>query len=128
MITVVSALIKKDNKYLIGKRLTGYEPLIGKWEFPGGKVEKDETDEEALERELYEEFEMNIKATDYVTNSLYEYPNKLIDLKLYKCEYISGQFKLHDHSEYKWVTKEELLNYDLAPADIPLAEFVNKYL
>ena len=39
-------------------------------------------------------------------------------------DYVDGDFKLHDHSEYKWVKKGELLNYDLAPADIPLAKFV----
>ena len=49
---------------------------------------------------------------------------KVIDLRLYECEYLKGDFKLHDHSEYKWVNKEELLTYDLAPADIPLAEYV----
>ena len=124
MITVVAALIKKENKILIAKRSTG--DLIGKWEFPGGKVEPNEDEAHAIEREIFEEFELKIKATNFITNNICEYPTKTIDLRLYKCEYIEGNFKLHDHSEYKWVDKDEILKYDLAPADIPLAKYINK--
>ena len=100
MITVVAALIKKNNKYLIAKRSTGSKEVLGKWEFPGGKVEKNESEEEAIEREIKEEFEMDIKATRFLTNNICEYPSKTIDLRLYECKYISGDFHLHDHSEY----------------------------
>ena len=61
-----------------------------------------------------------------MVNNICEYPTKVVDLRLYRCDYVSGNFNLHDHSEYKWVNKEELLDYDLAPADIPLAEYVRK--
>ena len=124
MITVVAALIKKDNKYLIAKRLTGDENVFGKWEFPGGKVEKDEAEMRAIEREIKEEFGLEIQAKRFIVNNVHEYPNKTVDLKLYECEYISGDFCLHDHSEYKFVTKSEMLNYNLCPADIPLAEAI----
>ena len=124
MITVVAALIKKDDKILIAKRATGNEEVHGKWEFPGGKVEKLEKEEDAIEREIKEEFEMNIKAKKFITNNICEYPNRTIDLRLYECEYVSGEFKLHDHYDYAWVEKSELLNYDLAKADIPLAEYI----
>ena len=126
MITVVAALIKKNGKYLIARRSTGSEEVMGKWEFPGGKVEKDETEEHAIEREIKEEFEMDIKALRFLTNNVCEYPSKIIDLRLYECKYLSGEFHLHDHSEYKFVKKEDIVKYDLCPADIPLAEYVNK--
>ena len=126
MITVVAALIEKDGKYLIAKRSTGSEDVLGKWEFPGGKVEPDETEEHAIEREIKEEFEMDIKAIRFLTNNVCEYPSKTIDLRLYECQYLSGEFHLHDHSEYKFVDKEELLNNDLAKADIVLAEYVKE--
>ena len=128
MITVVAALIEKDNKYLIARRSTGSSEVLGKWEFPGGKVEEKETEEQAIEREIKEEFELTIKAQKYLTNNICEYPTKTVDLKLYSCKYISGEFKLHDHYEYKWVKKEELLNYDLCPADIELAKYINEKL
>ncbi len=123
-ILVVAALIKKNNNVLIARRSTGDENVLGKWEFPGGKVEPNETEGHAIEREIKEEFELDIKANKYITNNVCEYPTKTVDLRLYECEYISGEFKLHDHSEYKWVNINELLNYDLAPADIPLAKYI----
>ena len=124
MIKVVAALIENDNKVLLAKRSTGDINVFGKWEFPGGKVEQDENEFDAIEREIKEEFELVIKARKFITNNVCEYPTKVVDLKLYKCDYVSGEFKLHDHSEYRWVDKERLLEYDLAPADIPLAEYV----
>lgn len=126
MITVVAALIKKDNKVLIAKRSTGDKNVLGKWEFPGGKVEKNETEECAIEREILEEFEMKIKAKRFIVNNICEYPNKIVDLRLYECGYVDGNFKLYDHSEYSWVELDNLLNYDLALADIPLAKYLNK--
>ena len=126
MIKVVAALIENDNKVLLARRSTGDINVLGKWEFPGGKVELYENEFKAIEREIKEEFELIIKAKEFVINNICEYPTKVVDLRLYKCDYESGEFNLHDHSEYKWVNKEELLEYDLAPADIPLAEYVKK--
>ena len=125
-ILVVAALIKKNNNVLIARRSTGDENVLGKWEFPGGKVEPNETEGHAIEREIKEEFELDIKANKYITNNVCEYPTKTVDLRLYECEYISGEFKLHDHSEYKFVKKDEIINNDLCPADIPLAKFVKE--
>lgn len=124
MITVVAALIEKDGKYLIARRSTGSEEVLGKWEFPGGKVEKDETEMQAIEREIMEEFDMRVKAIRFLTNNICEYPSKIVDLRLYECRYIAEDFHLHDHSEYRFVDREDIINYDLCPADISLAEYV----
>ena len=86
-------------------------------------MENNETEEQAIEREIFEEFEMQIKANKYLTNNICKYPNKTVDLRLYECDYLSGNFNLHDHSEYKWEEPEQLLEYDLARADIPLVCF-----
>ena len=126
MIPVVAALIEKDNKYLIARRSIGSEDVIGKWEFPGGKVEKTETEKQAIEREIKEEFEMDIRAIGFIANSICKYPTKIIDLRLYECEYISGEFNLHDHSEYIFADRNSILLYDLCPADIPLAKYVKE--
>lgn len=124
IIKVVAALIEKEGKVLLAKRLTGDTNVFGKWEFPGGKVEPNEDELTAIEREIKEEFELIVKAKKFIVNNICEYPTKTVDLRLYSCDYVSGEFKLHDHSEYKWVSREELLTYDLAPADIPLAEYL----
>ena len=127
MINVVAALIMKDNNTcLLAKRSTGDPNVLGKWEFPGGKVKENESEMHAIEREINEEFELKIKAKIFVVNNVCEYPTKTVDLKLYKCEYVSGKFNLHDHSEYAWVNLNDILNYDLCPADIPLAKYVKE--
>ena len=126
MINVVAALIFKDDKCLIARRSTGDPNVLGKWEFPGGKVQPGEDEKHAIEREINEEFELIIKANEFVIDNVCEYPTKTVDLKLYSCDYISGDFNLHDHSEYKWVSIEDLLTYDLCPADIPLAKYVKE--
>ena len=126
MIKVVAALIEKDNKVLIARRSTGDPNVLGKWEFPGGKVEQNEDELHAIEREIREEFELEIKAKKFLINNVCEYPSKTVDLRLYSCDYVKGEFKLHDHSEIAWVNKEELLTYDLAPADIPLAKYIKE--
>lgn len=124
MIKVVAALIEKDDKVLIARRSTGDPNVLGKWEFPGGKVEQKEDELHAIEREIREEFELEIKAKKFLINNVCEYPSKTVDLRLYSCDYVKGEFKLHDHSEIAWVSKEALLKYDLAPADIPLAKYL----
>ena len=126
MITVVAALIEKDNKYLIAKRSTGDPNALGKWEFPGGKLKDNETEMDAIEREIKEEFELDIKAKKFLINNVCEYPTKVVDLRLYECEYISGDFNLHDHSEYIFGDKSEIINFDLCPADIPLAKYIKE--
>ena len=125
-IKVVAAYITKDDKVLIAKRSTGDPNVLGKWEFPGGKVEKDESELHAIEREIKEEFELSIKAKKFLINNICEYPTKTVDLRLYQCDYLSGEFNLHDHSEYKFVNKKDLLKYELCPADIPLAKYVEE--
>ena len=127
-IIVVAALIEKEGKYLIARRASGDENVLGKWEFPGGKVEPNEDELTAIEREIREEFELEVKAIKFITNNVCESPTRIVDLRLYECKYVSGEFKLHDHFEKKYVDKEEIINYDLCPADIPLAEYIRENL
>ena len=126
IITVVAALIEKDGKYLIARRSDGSFDVIDKWEFPGGKVKPGESEKHAIEREIKEEFEMDVKAIRFITNNVCKTPTKMVDLRLYECKYINGEFKLHNHHEYKFVDKDDIINYDLCEADKPLAEYVRK--
>ena len=68
MITVVAALIFQNNKVLLAKRSTGDQDVFGKWEFPGGKVEKGEDELLAIEREITEEFELKVHAKKFIVN------------------------------------------------------------
>ena len=122
MLKVVAALIIKDGKMLIAKRSTGNKDVIGKWEFPGGKVEENETEKHAIEREIKEEFDILVRAEKFITNVISKDKKSEIDLKLYLCKYIDGKIKLNDHSDYKWVDKDEIFDYDLADLDVELVK------
>ena len=124
MLKVVCALIKRNNKVLIARRKTGDEYVLGKWEFPGGKVDLNETDEDAIKREIEEELEITVKARSLIATTTHKYPSKVVELKLYECNYISGEIKLHDHVEYAWVSINDLLGFDLAIADVSLVKTI----
>lgn len=125
ILDVVCALIMKDGKCLIARRNKD-DHLKGRWEFPGGRRNGLEDEKKTLDRSFNELFNIKTDIKDYVTHSICEYPGHIVDLKLYECEYISGEFNLSIHSEYKWVNIEELLDYDLADADIILSKFLIK--
>ena len=128
ILDVVCGLIMKDGKCLIARRNKD-DHLKGKWEFPGGRRVGLEDEKKTLERAFTEVLEIKTNIKDYITHSICEYPGHILDLKLYECDYISGDYKLSIHSEYKWVNIEELLDYDLADADIILSKFlIKKYI
>ena len=120
-IYVTAAVIKSDGKILIAKRK---KSLCGKpaWEFPGGKIEKNESRERCLKREIFEELNLNINVGKLIAESQHKLSDKIIYLSAFDCEIISGEIKSFDHEEIIFVQPEELLNYDLMPADIPIAK------
>ena len=122
-IRVVASIIKKNDKILIARRKKGIH-LEFKWEYPGGKVEENENEKDALKRELLEEFEIFSEIDEYITESFHEYDENKINLRAYSVKHLSGNFKLNDHDKIEWITVKELLKYDFAPADIP----INNYL
>lgn len=124
MLKVVSALIEKDGKYLIAKRSTGNKEVLGKYEFPGGKVELNESEEDAIIREIKEELDIDINVNKFLMNNVYEYPDRVIDLRLYECVMLNDNIKLHDHSDYKFVSKDELCNYEFCPPDIAFVDYI----
>lgn len=128
ILDVVCALIMKDGKCLIARRSKD-DHLLGKWEFPGGRRIGLEDEKKTLDRAFKEVLGIEVDIKDYITHSICEYPGHIVDLKLYECDYISGDYKLNIHSEYKWVNIEELLDYDLADADVILSKFlIKKYI
>ena len=128
ILDVVCGLIMKDGKCLIAKRSKD-DHVKGKWEFPGGRRQGLEDEKKSLERAFNELYNIKTDIKDYLTHSICEYPGHIVDLKLYECDYISGDFMLSTHSEYKWVNIEELLDYDLAEADVILSKFlIKKYI
>ena len=116
----VGALIKNNGKYLIARRAN--VSLSGYWEFPGGRVEKGESDEDALKRELKEELNISAKVNSFFSSNLHEFPNCKLLRKIYNVDIHDINFELSVHDEIKWITLDEMKNYDFAPAEIPNVE------
>jgi 8-oxo-dGTP diphosphatase len=122
-IHVVGAVIVKDNKILCAQRGPN-KSLAMMWEFPGGKIEENETPEEALVREINEEMNCEIKVGNKITTTVHEYEFAVIHLTTFYCELISGTPILTDHIKVKWLSTEQLLSVEWAPADVPTIEIL----
>jgi len=113
---VVAGIIKNSKgQVLIARRKTGHRK--GLWEFPGGKVNPEEDDAKALERELEEELRLKVKVCKYLGKVEFSYPDSKIILIAYECLPLNTPSKMNAHSEIKWVFPEELASFTLCEAD-----------
>ncbi|MDF2563887.1 MAG: hydrolase [Massilibacillus sp.] len=118
---VTAALLIKNGLCLIAKRRDG-DHLAKLWEFPGGKIEAGETPEECLRREMNEEFQIDVKVGRFFSESIYSYDTGTIQLLVYWVIWQGNSLNPVVHEEIAWVDKETILNYQFAPADIPIVE------
>lgn len=119
--TVVAAVIYKDNKIFAAMRSEdGF--MLNKWEFPGGKLEKGETDEMALVRELKEELGVRVKNITYFMHVDHEYEKFILHMNTYKCDADSDLLNLNVHKKGGFFSKEELALLDFLPADKPIID------
>lgn len=116
MIEVVAGIIYKNDKFLIAQRNLN-KAQGGLWEFPGGKVEKNESHENALIREIKEEFNGDIRVDKFIGENIHHYPEKDIKLNFYKATLIGDKIELLEHEDYKWITKEDKDRFEFAGAD-----------
>ncbi|MGB8953264.1 MAG: (deoxy)nucleoside triphosphate pyrophosphohydrolase [Candidatus Aminicenantales bacterium] len=119
MTKVAAAIMEKDGKVLIAKRKRG-DRQEGLWEFPGGKIERGETPEHCLQRELREEFGIEIKVGQIFCVHAHRTPALSIELNAYEVSHLEGEFRLREHSEIQWVSPQELDAYSFSEPDIPV--------
>lgn len=124
-INVVAAAIEKDGKIFCAQRPEG-KSLGGFWEFPGGKLEEGETEEQALLREIQEEFNAEIEIIEFINEASHEYDFGTVTMKTYLCKLLSDQLNLLEHQDSLWLSPNELSSLNWAPVDRPAVELLRK--
>lgn len=117
---VTAAIILSDRRVLIARR-GPQEAHAGYWEFPGGKLQPEETLQLCLEREIEEELGLRIKAGEVFEESVYHYERGAIRLVALHATILAGEIALSVHDLYAWAPFETLCEYTFTPADIPIA-------
>ena len=116
MTEVVAALIWRGDKFMICQR-PKHKARGLLWEFVGGKVETNETLEEALIRECREELDVLVSVGDVFMEVVHEYPDLTVRLTLFHAFIAKGEPKKLEHNDIQWITPREVPNYDFCPAD-----------
>ena len=119
-INVVAGVVYDGDKILITKRSGG--EFDGMWEVPGGKIESGETHREALERELMEELSICASMEQYLMTLTHQYETFHLTMHLYWTKIVSGTLTLNEHSDFKWISQEELEGVNWVPADVVVVE------
>ena len=129
LFVVAAALVDLDGKVLIARRPKG-KTMAGLWEFPGGKVENDETPEAALIRELKEELSISVSKSCLApfTFASHRYEDFDLLILLYVCRVWKGMVSPYEGQLLKWVRPLDLKNYPMPPADVPLVAMLRDFL
>ena len=125
-IKVVAAIMIENNKIFATQR--GYGDFKDGWEFPGEKIEKCETQEEALIREIKEELDTTINVNKKIDTVEYDYPNFHLSMDCFICNILEGDLVLKEHEASKWLSKDELYSVDWLPADKKIIEKIEDYM
>ena len=123
-VEVVAAIIRKDDKVLATQR--GYGDFKDGWEFPGGKVEKGETPEAAIVREIQEELDVVISVDSFLVTVDYDYPTFHLTMHCYVCSVKEGEVCLLEHEAAKWLDASTIDTVDWLPADIEVVKAVKE--
>jgi len=118
---VVAGVIINEKKILCAQRSKNNLNYISKkFEFPGGKIEKFETDEQCLKREILEELSLEIEINDFYMLVNHIYPDFKLNMKVYLCSSNNRDTILKEHISCKWLSLEKISNLDWAEADLPV--------
>ena len=121
MVEVVAALIWDGDKFMICQR-PAHKARALLWEFVGGKVEPGETKEQALIWECQEELAITISVGDVFMDVVHEYPDITIHLTLFNATIAEGMPQKLEHNDIRWITPNEISNYEFCPADKEILE------
>lgn len=122
---VAGIIFFKDKVLCVQRPVEKLKYISNKFEFPGGKIEMDETKEEALKRELLEELDILVNIKSFFYTVEHKYPDFELTMHSYICEVETNNVSLNVHVDLKWLTIDKLTELDWAEADIPI---VNKLI
>jgi mutator protein MutT len=120
-IQVAAAIIERDGYFLLAQRFPDTH-LGGLWEFPGGKCQSNETLEDCVKREVFEELGVEVSDPQFFDSIRHPYPDKNIELHFYSCSIVGGELQALGCAQYSWVRPEEFSGYEFPPADIPIVQ------
>jgi 8-oxo-dGTP diphosphatase len=121
-VNVVGAVIRNEAREILCALRSQSMSLPGLWEFPGGKIELNETPEESLIREIQEELNCLIELGDLVAEATYAYPTIIVRLFTFHAQIVSGDPIPNEHEKLIWLPLDKLHTLDWAPADLPTIE------
>ena len=125
MVEVVAALIWENNKFMICQR-PAHKARGLLWEFVGGKVELGESKEQALIRECREELNVLLSVGDVFMDIVHEYPDITVHLTLFNATIADGEPQNLEHNDIRWITPNEIPNYEFCPADEEILKRLSK--
>ena len=126
-IEVVAAVIQHQNKILAVQRGPAkYAYISEKWEFPGGKMEAEETEEQTIIREIREELDMQIAVKAKLLTVEHSYPDFHLTMHTYLCETEQSEPILTEHLAFRWLSIDQLEEIDWAGADVPIVEVLQQ--
>jgi len=125
-IKVVGAIIENEKSEILCALRGTKMKMPNLWEFPGGKVEKHENIDNAIEREIKEELGCQVEFINIFNDNIHDYEEFIVNLITVKCKVISGIPVPKEHDKLIWLKKENLLSLNWAPADIPAVKELMK--
>ena len=123
MIDVVAAVIKRNNYYFIAQRNRN-KHFAYHFEFPGGKVDNQERFENALKREIKEELAINIKILHFIASKKHKDDKIDVNVHYFLCESLDENIILSEHEDMKWVQKNDLTKFKMAPGDSKIIKYL----
>jgi mutator protein MutT len=124
---VAAGLVFREHRLLITQRRL-HDHLGGLWEFPGGKVEPDESFQSCLVRELREELGIETEVREEIEDITHSYPEKTVRLKFFRCRWISGEAQPIACHNLAWITREQMAHFEFPAADARLLRFLEESL